>query len=270
MHTDSIHSAQNRRVKDIVRLKQSRHRRHQKRFVIEGYREIRRALSSGITIESVYFSPEFAEAEALGEISRLLQVKAVPFIRMAKDLFSKCSHRQHPDGLLGVAPCWETSLSSIKLSFPPLLLVVESVEKPGNLGALVRTADAAGVDAVIHTDAATEMFNPNVIRSSQGLVFSMPVVSARNETVLHWLREKKVSLYATCTASGVPPWNLDLAKPIAIVMGSEHQGLSACWREHADAHLTIPMKGSTDSLNVAAAAAVILYEAARQRGEGGR
>ena len=179
--------------------------------------------------------------------------------------FRKVSYRDTPDGLLAVAPLRETSLESLEVKQNALLLVVVGLEKPGNLGALLRTADGVNVDAVFVTGAGTDLTNPNVIRASMGSVFSRPVLEVETETLLAWLRGRHVNIVATTPHTKTSYWDADYTGAVAIVLGAEHEGLSDDWLEAAQSRVSIPMQGLADSLNVGTAGALLLYEAVRQR-----
>jgi TrmH family RNA methyltransferase len=166
---------------------------------------------------------------------------------------------------LGVAKTWDCSLGQLKLSAAPLLLVAESVEKPGNLGALLRTADSAGCDALLICDPVTDVFNPNVVRSSQGAVFSVPVAVCSSTEAAAWLRSNKIKTLATTPAATKTFWDVDAKNPTALLLGSEKDGLSEFWLKGADEKISIPQAGLSDSLNVSMAAAIVLFEAVRQR-----
>jgi len=185
---------------------------------------------------------------------------------LSKDAFAKVAYRERPDGLLAVAPQWKRALGDLVLTASPLLLVVEAIEKPGNLGTILRSADAAGCDAVIVCDPVTDIFNPNVVRASTGVLFSVPLVVEESARVLAWLREKKIHTVATTPAAEKIYSDGNLRGPLAIVMGSEQYGLSEFWLKHADLPVRIPMAGQADSLNVAMATIIALFEAVRQRG----
>ena len=180
-------------------------------------------------------------------------------------LVAKVAYRERPDGLLAVAPQWQRSLGDLALPANPFVLVVEAIEKPGNLGTILRSADAAGCDAVIVCDPVTDIFNPNVVRASTGVLFSVPLVVEESARVLSWLRQKNVRTVATTPAATQIYSDADLRGPLAIVMGSEQYGLSEFWLKNADLPVRIPMAGQADSLNVAMATIITLFEAVRQR-----
>ncbi len=262
---EKITSLQNPRVKQLVKLRDRRDRDEAGLFLVEGYREVRRALDKNIRLNELYFCPDWF----LGEnepalLDRAKQAGAL-VCELSKEAFAKCSYRDRPDGLLAVAPQWKRGLADLKLSPLPFLLVVEAIEKPGNLGTILRSADAAGVDGVIVCDAVTDVFNPNVVRSSTGVLFAVPVVLAESATVYTWLQEKGIRTVATTPDAANLYSKADLRGPLAIIMGSEQYGLSDFWLKESDLLVRIPMAGQADSLNVAMATTITLFEAARQR-----
>lgn len=262
---EKITSLQNPRVKTLVRLRERRDRDEAGLFLIEGYREVRRALERNVRLKELYFCPEWflgANEPALIDQARS---GGAHLFELSKEAFAKVSYRDRPDGLLAVAPQWRKGLDDLALSPQPFLLVVESIEKPGNLGTILRSADAAGVDGVIVCDAVTDIFNPNVVRSSTGVLFSVPVVVAESAAVLAWLKEKGIRVVATTPDTPQLYTQADLTGPLAIVMGSEQYGLSQFWLQEAHALVRIPMAGQADSLNVAMATIITLFEAVRQR-----
>jgi TrmH family RNA methyltransferase len=179
--------------------------------------------------------------------------------------FHKVSYRQNPDGYLAVLPALTTELAALDLPENPLIVVCSAIEKPGNLGAILRTADAAGVDAVISTESITDWGNPNVIRASRGTVFTVPIADSTRETLVPWLQERGITILATTPHTPTPFTEVDLTSGVAIIMGSEQDGLSPAWLAAADTQVTIPMHGQVNSLNVATSAALLIYEARRQR-----
>lgn len=257
-----------------MRLHDGGHRRKQERFLIEGRREIERALLAGITIEELYFCPDlYKVADVCGDeqaTPEALLAKAAAtgasLCEMAQGPFVKISFREGPDGLLAMAVSRERNLEALALSPCPLVMIVEQIEKPGNLGTLLRTAGAAGVDAVVITDPVTDLFNPNVIRASQGVCFSLPIAVTTNALARAWLRTHKITPYATTPAASQNWYQADLRQPAALLLGSEKDGLSSFWLQSPEVQpIGIPMAGLADSLNVAAAAAIVLFEAVRQR-----
>ena len=262
---EKITSLQNPRVKQLVKLRDRRDRDDAGLFLVEGYREIRRALEKNVCLQEMYFSPEWFLGENEPALIEHARQAGAELFELSKEAFAKCAYRDRPDGLLAVAPQWKHSLADLKLGASPFLLVVESIEKPGNLGTILRSADAAGVDGVIVCDAVTDVFNPNVVRSSTGVLFSVPIVIADSATVHAWLIEKGIRIVATTPDTPNLYTKVDLSGPLAIVMGSEQYGLSDFWLKESHLLVRIPMAGQADSLNVAMATIITLFEAVRQR-----
>jgi TrmH family RNA methyltransferase len=277
---EKITSPQNPRLKQLVKLRDRRPRDEAGLFLIEGYRELKRALAAGVKPRELYCSPDWFLGENEPALIDGAQRAGAQVFELSKEAFAKVSYRDRPDGLLAVAPQWHHALADLDKKVgegpaptggskarlaAPLLLVVEAIEKPGNLGTLLRGADAAGVVAVIVCDPVTDIFNPNVVRSSTGVLFSMPVVAAGNAEVRTWLRTHGIRAVATTPAAPALYTSSDLRGPLAIIMGSEQYGLSEFWLNESDLLVRIPMAGQADSLNVAMAAIITLFEAVRQR-----
>lgn len=262
---EKINSLQNPRVKQLVKLRDRRPRDEAGVFLIEGYREIRRALEKQVALQEVYFSPEWFLGENEPALLANAEAAGARLFELSKDAFAKVAYRERPDGLLAVAPQWKRQLEDLKLPAEPFLLVVEAIEKPGNLGTILRSADAAGCHAVIVCDPVTDIFNPNVVRASTGVLFSVPLVVESSERVLTWLRARHVRTIATTPSAEKLYTDSDLRGPLAVVMGSEQYGLSEFWLKQADLPVRIPMAGQADSLNVAMATIITLFEAVRQR-----
>ena len=263
---EKISSLQNPRVKQLVKLRDRRPRDEAGVFLVEGYREIRRALEKRVALQEVYFSPEWFLGENEPALLAEAEAAGAQLFELTKDAFAKVAYRERPDGLLAVAPQWRRALGDLTLKEDAFLLVVEAIEKPGNLGTILRSADAAGCDAVIVCDPVTDIFNPNVVRASTGVLFSVPLVVDESPRVEAWLREKGIRSVATTPAAEKIYSDVDLRGPLAVVMGSEQYGLSEFWLKNADLPVRIPMAGQADSLNVAMATIITLFEARRQRG----
>ena len=273
-----ISSLQNPRVKQLVKLRDRRPRDEAGVFLVEGYRQIRRALDKGIPFTELYICPEWYPGEQGNEATLIAdaQTAGAKVFQLSRDAFAKVAYRERPDGLLAVAPQWRKTLADLDTLLAakttaapgraPFLLVVEAIEKPGNLGTILRSADAAGTDALIVCDPVTDLFNPNVVRASTGVLFSVPVIIASSEEVREWLRARGIRAVATTPSATALHTETDLRGPLAIVMGSEQYGLSDYWLREADARVRIPMAGQADSLNVAMATIITLFEAVRQRG----
>ena len=281
---EKITSLQNPRVKQLVKLRERRDRDDAGLFLIEGYREVRRALEKGVRPKEFYFCPEWFLGENEPALIEQAKQAGAQLFELSKEAFAKVAYRERPDGLLAVAAQWKTTLDDLNVAGVadpgperktpgsaapatkhPFLLVVEAIEKPGNLGTILRSADAAGCDAVIVCDPVTDVFNPNVVRASTGVLFSVPIVVADSAAVHAWLRDKGVRIVATTPDTPNIDTKADLRGALAIVMGSEQYGLSEFWLKESDQLVRIPMAGQADSLNVAMATIKTLFEAVRQR-----
>ena len=257
-------SPANARVKRVVKLRARRHRDRERRFVIEGFRELDGASRAGFLVEEVFYCEHHFAARGEKElVDRLRDAGAVCEATNAA-VFAKLSYRRTPDGLLAVAATPELTLSRLDVPENSLWLVATNIEKPGNLGAMLRTADAAGVSGMLVADPATDPFNPNVVRASVGALFGVPVAVARAADVRAWLAEHGIRVVATSPAATTDYAEADLSGSVAIVVGGEHAGLDAEWITGAEA-VRIPMAGQADSINAATTAAVLLFEALRQR-----
>ena len=257
-----ITNLQNQKKKSIVRLQQkSSERKSNKKFVIEGKREISIAQNSGFDIFEIYLCQDIFTEDPSYPIN-IVSNKVIP---VSSDVYNKLAYRKNVEGIIALASIKETGLSYITLSSNPLLLILETLEKPGNLGAILRTADAAGVDAVIVCDLKTDLYNPNVIRSSLGCVFSNQVVVCGAKDVINWLNKNQFSIYAATPEADNSYYAADYNKPTALVFGAESEGLTKQWEKALIQNISIPMKGKIDSLNVSVSVGVILYEVIRQR-----
>lgn len=257
-----ITSSQNPKIKNILALEKARERKKQNTFVIEGVKELKLALLGGYSLKTVFFCPSIIDLPELQTIVKNDQL----IIPVHENVFSKLAYRESTGGIIALAEQKQNRLEDLRLGDNPLLLVMEAVEKPGNLGAVLRTADAAGVDAVIVCDPLTDFYNPNVIRSSVGCIFTNQVASASSTETIQWLQSQRISLLCTYLKASRPYHKVDFTKPSAIVMGTESTGLSQQWIENSTENIIIPMQGKIDSMNVSTAAAVVIFEAARQRG----
>ncbi len=262
MPRHQISSRSNPLIKDLARLHKSRARRATGRFLIEGAREVERASAAGVFIERVLVEPERL-TDSRRDLAERLEARA-EVAELSESAFRALSRRQNPDGVLAVARRPERNLGDLILSPKPLLLVAEAIEKPGNLGAMLRTADGAGADAVVVADPISDLENPNVIRTSQGSVFSVPIGVTSTRDAIDFLSANDVRLIAITPEGPDDIWDVDLTGPVAIAVGSEQSGLSGALRE-AGVAARIPMLGAADSLNASVATALALYEAVRQR-----
>ena len=256
-----ITSTQNPKVKSLLALEKPRERRKQQLFIVEGKKEIGLAIEAGYKIGNIFFCDEIVSEAELATLP--LENKLL--IPVSKEVFDKIAIRESTGGMIAVAEQKTHRLAEVRLSKNPLLLILEGVEKPGNLGAVLRTADAAGVDAVIICDPQTDFYNPNVIRSSVGCVFTNQLAAATSEETIAWLKENNISIFCTYLKAAKPYHQIDFTKSAAIVMGTEATGLSDIWVKNSDANIIIPMSGKIDSMNVSNATAVVVFEAIRQR-----
>ncbi len=256
---ETITSLQNPRIKNLLALQQkSRERRRQHLVVVEGIRESTIALGAGFILKEAYFCEEIGNAD-------ISDLSGQPIISISRPVFEKLAYREGSDGFIALFEQKELSLSQVKLRPDPLVIVLESVEKPGNLGAILRTADAADADAVIICDPLTDIYNPNVIRSSIGCVFSRQVVACSTQEAQQWLTEHKITPYAAELKASSVYHTYDYTGSVAFVMGTEADGLTDTWINYCQHRIIIPMAGSIDSLNVSVSTAVLVFEAVRQR-----
>ena len=263
---EPITSLTNDRIKRLVRLRSRRERDRSGLFLVEGYRELRRAAAAGIELTEIYACPDLYLGGNEPALVEECVTGGAELVGVTEAPFRKASYRDRPEGLLAIARQFDVSLTHLELSDNPLLLIVESIEKPGNLGTMLRTAEAAGADAVIVCDPATDPFNPNVVRASLGTIFEVPLAIAATSDAIFYLRERGIVSYAATPAATKPHFEADLTGRSALVIGSEQYGLTDVWLEQADERVTIPMPGSVDSLNAAMSAGILLFEAVRQRG----
>jgi len=258
---EHLSSAKNPKIKNILLLQKPRERREQHVFVLEGEREISRAHQAGYEFAALFFVPEMIDEKT---VEKYVNADTVVYTITAS-LFEKLTYRGNSDGILVLARQKSHDLDKLQLSNNPLLLVLEAIEKPGNLGAVLRTADAAALDAVIVCDASTDIYNPNVIRSSLGCLFTVPVAVASTQEVLDYLKQHKINIYSTALTASRVYHTIDYRHPSAIVVGTEADGLSQRWLKASTQNIIIPMEGIADSLNVSISAAVVVFEAKRQR-----
>lgn len=265
-------SAQNSKIKQIAKLKDRRARDEEGVFIIEGYRELKRASDAGIKIQTLLICPKLFLGVNEQQLIEQISSSNADVYTCPPHIFEKLSYRDRPDGLLAVAVQMkvrlEDLLARIEKNRDPFFVIAEGIEKPGNLGSILRSADAAGADAVIVCDRCTDIYNPNVVRASVGTLFTVPVVEASGGETLCWLQKHKIKVVAATPEAKVDFHETDLRGPIAVVVGTEQLGLTDLWMRASDIQVSIPMKGIADSLNVAAAATLLLYEVLRQRKPG--
>lgn len=271
---DAISSLQNPKVKRLVALQQkSAERRKADVFVVEGQRELMHCINAGYEVECIYFCPEIMNAGDREDLHRSnadvktdeLLAKAKAAVEVTAAVYDKIAYRGGTEGIMAEVRARHLSFADISAEGSPLFVVLEKVEKPGNLGAILRSADAAGATAVIVCDPLTDLFNPNLIRSSIGAVFTVPTVACSSEECIEWLKQYGVKILTAQLQDSSLYYDTDMQQATAIVMGTEATGLTPQWRKAADAHIRIPMLGHLDSLNVSVSAAILLFEAVRQR-----
>lgn len=263
-----LSSVQNPRIKQVVELRDRSARNDTGLFIIEGYRELFRALEGNQPIESLFICPSLF----LGSNEQTLIARAkhhgARIFECTEKVFHKISYRDRPDGLVAVAPQQRLTLDSLNAQAAkqnPFYVVAEAIEKPGNLGTILRSSDAVKVDGVLVCDRCTDIFNPNVVRASVGTLFTIPVIEAGGKETLAWLKKNKIQILAATPSATAEYTEVDMRGPLAIAVGTEQLGLSKLWMDEADIQVRIPMCGVADSLNVAMATTLLLYEALRQR-----
>lgn len=271
MKADDVNltSVQNPRVKAAMHLWDKRSRDKTSEFLIEGYRELLRAVDAGHPVKELFYCADLFLGSNEQELINRLRAHGAKIFSCTEEVFRKLSYRDRPDGLIAVAPQQHRTLEMlwehIKKKKAPLLVVAEAIEKPGNLGTILRSSDAVGVDALIVCDECTDIHNPNVVRASVGTLFTVPVIETTSEEALSWLKKYQFSVLAAAPSAEKEFTEVDMQGPLAIVVGTEQLGLTASWLLQADIQVSIPMRGVADSLNVAMATTLLLYEALRQR-----
>lgn len=261
----TITSLDNARVKYAVRLHDRRWREREGRIRVDGARELLRAIQARVRLVTVFVCEPLCQSDDARRVLAALPACGCEILHVSEPVFAKLAFGERCEGVLGVAATPQRTLSDLTLSPDPLVAVLEGVEKPGNLGAVLRSADAAGVSALIVADARTDLYNPNAIRASLGTIFALPVCEATATDTLAWLRARGLAIYAARVDGSLLYTQADYRGPSAIVLGSEAEGLSDLWRGEEITPVRLPMLGAADSLNVSAAAAVLFYEALRQR-----
>ena len=290
MRFESVTSAQNAKVKTLLALQEkARLRKEMGLFVVEGRRELEHCVRAGFEIDTLFYCPDIVGL-AVGHSSAIrysaltrnadpTRVKApecpLPdldilsaakqVIEVPRELYGKIAYRGGTEGMIAEVKVKERTVGELRLPENPLVVVLEGVEKPGNLGAVLRSADAAGADAVLICDPLTDLYNPNLIRASIGAVFTVPVACCTSDEAIKWLKDNNINIYTAQLQDSSWYYDTDMRGGTAIVIGTEATGLTAAWREAADAHIRIPMLGELDSLNASVSAAILLFEAVRQR-----
>ncbi|MFY8181554.1 MAG: TrmH family RNA methyltransferase [Flavobacterium sp.] len=261
--TKQITSIQNPLIKSLVLLQEKAKARKQSgTFLIEGKREIGLAIKGNYQLETILFLPELITEN---EINKLVKSK-VELIEITKEVYQKLAYRDTTEGILAIAKTKTLSLNDLKLPENALILVMESIEKPGNIGAMLRTCDAANIDAVIIANPKTDLYNPNIVRSSVGCLFTNQIATDTTENVIQFLKDKKIAIFGATLQNSNFYHTQDYTTASALVVGTEATGLTQAWRDNATQNIIIPMQGEIDSMNVSVASAILLFEAKRQRG----
>jgi RNA methyltransferase, TrmH family len=257
-----IDSADNPKIKNILKLQKPHERKKQGVVLVEGYKEILAALKAGLNLVEIFYCATYGgENPSFFGVDKDKKLIA----NVSKEVFEKITYREKPDGYIAIFLARNLKLADVKLSAAPLILVIEGAEKPGNFGAILRTADAAGVDVVIVNDPQLDIYHPNAIRASIGAAFDKQIAIATREETIAWLAENNITTYATSKRATKVYVDFDYTQGTAFILGAEHAGLSEEWKDSADEFITIPMTGIVDSLNLSVSAGILLFEAVRQR-----
>jgi RNA methyltransferase, TrmH family len=257
-----IDSVDNPKIKNILKLQKPPERNKQGVVLVEGYKEVLAALKAGLQLVEIYYCAIYGgENPSFFGVDKDKKLIA----NVSREVFEKITYRDKPDGYIAIFVAKKLALADIKLSATPLVVVLEGAEKPGNFGAILRTADAAGADAIIVNDAQLDIYHPNAIRASIGAAFDRQIAGATREETIAWLAENNITAYATSKRATKAYTDFNFSSGTAFILGAEHSGLSEEWKEAADEFITIPMTGVVDSLNLSASAAILLFEAVRQR-----
>jgi TrmH family RNA methyltransferase len=262
-----ITSRQNSRVKNAARLRIGRERKQQGQFLIDGAREISRAVAAGVRCVEAFVCEELCNSDETRQLLSALEAVDADILSVSQEVYAKLAFGEREDGIVVVAETPRRSLGDLQLPIKPIVAVLEGIEKPGNLGAILRCADAGGVDAVIVADGRTDLYNPNTIRASLGTVFRANVCETTSVEAIKWLRHEELQIVAARPDAQTVYTQIDLRGGVAVVLGSEAEGLSDNWRDADVTAVHLPMRGMADSLNVSTTAAVLFYEALRQRSE---
>lgn len=262
-----ISSLQNPHVKYAVKLRKRSHRDKAGLMIIEGLRELKRALDNQQWPVSLFYCEEFLLKNQVSGLIQQCREHGAEIYKCAPGVFRKIAYRKNPEGVLAVASQIKRTLDDLKITLHPLIIVAESIEKPGNLGTILRSADAAGVNAVLVCDHCTDIYNPNVVRASIGTLFCLPVIETSSQEAIEWLHKHHIQILAATPSAEQEYTEKDLRQGTAIIVGTEQHGLSDLWMNEADVKVRIPMQGQADSLNVASATTILLFEAVRQRKE---
>lgn len=262
--TEVISSVRNPKIKNFGHLQKARERNRQNLFVVEGRKEVKRALKAGYKFMQIFYCSDILDPAFIHE-AEIKSPGETGMNQVTREVYNHIAYRNDVEGIIGWAVPRRHTLQELRPGNNPLILVLESVEKPGNLGAIMRTADAAGLDALIVCDPQTDVYNPNVVRSSLGAVFTLPVGITTSQDAIVWLKSHHLSIICTSLTAAIPYTQMNFSVPVAIVLGAEDTGLSDTWLKASDRNVIIPMCGQVDSLNVSVSAGIVIFEAIRQR-----
>jgi len=260
-----ITSLDNARVKNVIKLRDKKGRDSQKSMVIDGYRALNLALNNDVGLKELFYCEKFFNSRGENLLVERARQNGAQIFHLGEKVFEKIAYGDNPEGILATAGQIKKVLADLPIGKSALFIVLESVEKPGNLGAILRSCDGAGAQGVIVCSNQTDIYNPNVIRSSRGTFFTVPVIEAASKDAITWFKDNQIKIIVSTPTAKVEYFQINYRNSCAVVLGSENKGVSALWQEAADFKIKIPMRGQADSLNVSTAGAVILYEALRQR-----
>lgn len=263
MKSKYIESSANKYIKELTKLRDRKYRDQQNKFTIEGLREISRAFESKYEIHALYYCDEYLVSQNSKNLVKNIALANIPLTRLHPNVFKRCSVRENPDGLIAVSSSISFKLTELNLNKKATIVVLEGIEKPGNLGAIIRSSDGSGADAIILNNCMIDIYNPNVIRSSQGLVFKLPIIKSESKSIKEWLVTEKFRTIATTPRAKIKYNEIEYYNRNALILGSESKGLTDNWIKNVDLNISIPMSGLGDSLNVSVAAGICLYEIAQ-------
>ncbi len=262
---NKLTSLKNPKIKYTYKLRNRRFREKERKTLLEGYRELTRSSEYGMKVQEVFYCPSMFLGENEFPLLKSLEEQGIETIEVTEPILEKLAYRDRPEGLIAIAEIQNHTLEDIPVVDGGLYLIAESIEKPGNLGSILRSADASGVTGIILCDKCTDIYNPNVIRASTGALFSVPLAECTGEEARAWVKKNNIKVLAATPHTDNVHTDADMTQTVAIAVGTEQSGLTDFWMDGADIKVKIPMLGKIDSLNVATAATIMLYEAARQR-----
>ncbi len=263
LRSEIISSNQNPKIKNLIQLQKHNERKKQNLFIIEGIKEIEKAVQANYAFESLFYCRSISGSVDI--LSKIPPAGNIKLYEVRLEIYNRIAYRQNSGGIIALARPKIHSISTLNFDRNPLILVIEGVEKPGNIGAIFRTADAAGVSAIIICDPGTDLYNPNAVRASLGCIFTIPTAICSSSEAIQFLKNHGIKIFTSYLKASIPYYKADFTLPSAIVMGTEATGVSESWVKNSDANIIIPMRGIADSMNVSTATAVLIFEARRQR-----